>query len=113
MQFDPNFFCFHFFQAWKLWIEDRPIEFMDDLVGDLRTLSNVLQYIHVGLLCVQQRPEDRPNMSSVIQMFSSESLLPKPKQPGFFTDSPKADSCSSKHGTCTANEMTTTIIEAR
>ncbi|XP_062169643.1 G-type lectin S-receptor-like serine/threonine-protein kinase At4g27290 isoform X2 [Alnus glutinosa] len=99
--------------AWKLWIEDKPIELMDELVGDLCTLSIVLRHIHVGLLCVQQRSEDRPNMSSVVQMFSSENLLPKPKQPGFFIDSPKADSSSSKHGTCSANEITTTIIEAR
>jgi hypothetical protein len=77
---------------------------MDELVGDLCTLSNVLGHIHVGSLCVQQRQEDRPNMSSVVQMFSSENLLPKPKQSGFFTDSPKADSSSSKHGTCSANE---------
>jgi len=94
-------------------MEDKPMELIDSFVGDMCTLSTVLRHIHVGLLCVQQRPEDRPNMSSVIQMFSSESLLPKPKQPGFFTYSPKADSCSTKHGTCSANEMTTTIIEAR
>jgi len=114
MQSNEQKFGFHFFQAWKLWIEDKPMELIEDnLVADLCTLSNVLRHIHVGLLCVQQRPEDRPNMSSVVQMFSSENLLPKPKQPGFFIDSPKADSSSSKHGTCSANEITTTIIEAR
>ena len=47
--------------------------------------------IHVGLLCVQQRPEDRPNMLSVVLMLSRESLLPKPRQPGFYTDSPEAN----------------------
>ncbi|XP_062170533.1 G-type lectin S-receptor-like serine/threonine-protein kinase SD1-1 [Alnus glutinosa] len=78
--------------------------------GQYSVKSDVFSF---GVLVLEQRPEDRPNMSSVIQMFSSESLLPKPKQPGFFTDSPKADSSSSKHGTCSGNEMTTTIIEAR
>uniref|UniRef100_A0A2N9H2X2 Receptor-like serine/threonine-protein kinase n=1 Tax=Fagus sylvatica TaxID=28930 RepID=A0A2N9H2X2_FAGSY len=48
--------------AWRLWIEDRPIELIDDTVGDF-TISEVLRCIHVGLLCVQKRQEDRPNMS--------------------------------------------------
>lgn len=57
------------------WIEDRPIELIDDSVGDF-ALSEMLRCIHVGLLCVQQRPEDRPNTLSVVLMLSSESLLP-------------------------------------
>jgi hypothetical protein len=86
---------------------------IDELIGDLCNLSNVFRHIHVGLLCVQQRPEDRPNMSSVVQMFSSESFLPKPKQPGFFAYSLEVDYSSSKHGTCSGNEITTTSFEAR
>jgi hypothetical protein len=89
------------------------MELIDELIGDLYTQSNVLRHIHVGLLCVQQRPEDRPNMSSVVQMFSSESSLPKPKQPGFFIDSLEEDSSSSKHRTCSGNEITTISLEAR
>ncbi|XP_059442143.1 G-type lectin S-receptor-like serine/threonine-protein kinase At4g27290 [Corylus avellana] len=99
--------------TWKLWIEDRPMELIDELVDNMCTLSSVLRNIHVGLLCVQRRPEDRPNMSSVVQMLSSENLLPKPKQPGFFSDSPEADSSSSKHETCSANTITNTVFEAR
>jgi hypothetical protein len=84
------------------------MELVDDLVVDLCTLSNVLRHFHVALLCVQERPEDRPNMSSVVQMLNNESKLPKPKQPGFFTDS-----SSSKLGTCSTNEITITLFEAR
>lgn len=41
----------------------------------------------MGLLRVQQRPEDRPSMSSVLLMLGSETAsLLQPKQPGFFTD---------------------------
>jgi hypothetical protein len=110
---NPQKFGFYFFQAWKLWIEDRPMEQLDELVGDLCTLSNILRHIHVGLLCVQQKPEDRPNMSSVVQMLSSESLLPKPRQPGFFTDSLETNPSSSKHATSSTNEITMTLLEAR
>jgi hypothetical protein len=63
---NPQKFGFSFFQAWKLWIEDRPMEQLDELVGDLCTLSNILRHIHVGLLCVQQKPEDRPNNKHII-----------------------------------------------
>ncbi|XP_059441321.1 G-type lectin S-receptor-like serine/threonine-protein kinase At4g27290 isoform X2 [Corylus avellana] len=99
--------------AWKLWIEDKPIKLVDELVGDLCNISDVVRHIHVGLLCVQQRPEDRPNMSFVVQMLNSENLLSKPKQPGFFTDPQEADFSFSKFGTCSTNEITTTVFEGR
>jgi hypothetical protein len=62
---------------------------VDEALRDSCTLSELLRCIHVGLLCVQQIPEDRPTMSSVVLMLSSESLLPKPRHPGFYTDSHK------------------------
>jgi hypothetical protein len=85
---------------------------VDDALGDSCTLSEVLRCIHVGLLCVQQMPEDRPTMSSVVLMLSGESLLPKPRHPGFYTDSHKTDSSSSKHTTYSTNEISITL-EAR
>ncbi|GMP52730.1 hypothetical protein CsSME_00018436 [Camellia sinensis var. sinensis] len=33
----------------------------------------------------EESPEDRPSMSSVVLMLSSEATLPRAKQPGFFT----------------------------
>ena len=86
---------------------------MDELVGGLCNIPDVLRHIHVGLLCVQQRPKDRPNMSFVVQMLNSENLLPKPKEPGFFIDSHEADFSFSQYGTCSTNEITTTVFEGR
>ena len=83
---------------------------IDDSVGDF-TVSEVLRCIHVGLLCVQQRPEDRPNMSSVVLMLSSESLLPKPRQPGFYTDSLEANFSLITH--CSENKISFSSFEAR
>ena len=38
----------------------------------------------MGLVCVQENPKDRPTMSSVVFMLSTENArLPEPKQPGF------------------------------
>ncbi|XP_027932768.1 G-type lectin S-receptor-like serine/threonine-protein kinase SD1-1 [Vigna unguiculata] len=53
--------------AWRLWNEERPLELMDEILDDGADLSlEILRCIHVGLLCVQQNPENRPNMSSVV-----------------------------------------------
>ena len=38
----------------------------------------------MGLLCMQQRPEDKPNMSSLVLMLGGEYALPNPKQLDFF-----------------------------
>jgi len=68
----------------------------------------------VGLLCVQQKPGDRPDMSSVIPMLNGEKLLPQPKAPGFYTGKCIPEFSSPK--TCkflSQNEISLTIFEAR
>jgi len=63
----------------------------------------------VGLLCVQEWPEDRPTMSSVVSMLSSEcTLLSQPKQPGFVSTRVafNSDSSTSKQGSSTYSSST-------
>ena len=81
----------------------------------LYSVSEVLRCIHVGLLCVQQKPEDRPNMSSVVLMLGSENSLPDPKQPGFFTERnmPAVDSSSGNHESSSINDLTISELDAR
>ncbi|KAG6636521.1 hypothetical protein CIPAW_11G116700 [Carya illinoinensis] len=99
--------------AWRLWIVDRAMELIDESVVDAHTRSEVLRLIQVGLLCVQQRPEDRPNMSYVVLMLGSEVLLPIPRQPGFYADLSVADSPSSNNATYSANGISISTFEAR
>ncbi|CAL5402901.1 unnamed protein product [Camellia sinensis] len=66
-------------QVWKLCIEGRSRGLVDPSVEELENLSELVRAIHVGLLCVQQYPEDRPNMSTVVLMLGSEGGLPQPK----------------------------------
>ena len=104
------------FQAWKLWMEERPLKLIDDNLGVSFVVSDVLRCIHVSLLCVQKRPEDRPKMSSIILMLGSDNPLPQPKQPGFFTERnlPKSESYSSNHHEpASVNEVTISMLEAR
>uniref|UniRef100_A0A803R2R1 S-locus receptor kinase C-terminal domain-containing protein n=2 Tax=Cannabis sativa TaxID=3483 RepID=A0A803R2R1_CANSA len=49
-------------------------------------MEEALRCIHIGLLCVQQKPFDRPNMSSVVLMLGDKSILPQPKPPAYFTN---------------------------
>lgn len=70
--------------------------------------SELLRYMHVGLLCVQEKPGDRPDMSSVILMLNGEKLLSQPKAPGFYTGRGLPKTISP-----TSNEMSITTFEAR
>ncbi|KAG4994676.1 hypothetical protein AAZX31_11G178800 [Glycine max] len=103
--------------AWRLWIEEKPLELIDDLLDDPVSPHEILRCIHVGLLCVQQTPENRPNMSSVVLMLNGEKLLPDPSQPGFYTGTIQypiqLESSSRSVGACSQNEATVSLLEAR
>ncbi|GMN47392.1 hypothetical protein TIFTF001_016566 [Ficus carica] len=102
--------------AWTLHKEGSSFGLLDERLRDLpHNRKQVLRCIHVGLLCVQQSPMDRPNMSSVVVMLGSESELPQPKQPGYFTEmaSGKGDNSFAKLKSSSMNGMSFTMLEAR
>ncbi|KAI8011740.1 G-type lectin S-receptor-like serine/threonine-protein kinase [Camellia lanceoleosa] len=101
--------------AWRLYEEGKSLELIDEALWDSYYQIEILRSIHVGLLCVQENPEDRPSMSSVVLMLGSEAALPQAKQPGFFTarNVLKTGSLSSKEATTTGNEITNTQLSAR
>ena len=99
------------FKAWRLWCEDRPLELIDESLGDLVIPTEVLRSIHVGLLCVQERSEDRPDMLSVVLMLNGEKPLPKPRQPAFF--SYQKGSSSGQYELFSTNEMSISLLNAR
>ncbi|RZB75853.1 G-type lectin S-receptor-like serine/threonine-protein kinase At4g27290 [Glycine soja] len=96
--------------AWRLWTEERALELLEGVLRERLTPSEVIRCIQVGLLCVQQRPEDRPDMSSVVLMLNGEKLLPNPNVPGFYTEravTPESDIKPS------SNQLSITLLEAR
>ncbi|KAG5414119.1 hypothetical protein IGI04_001686 [Brassica rapa subsp. trilocularis] len=98
--------------VWKLWVEDRAIEVPEEhLLEETCAVSEILRCIHVALLCVQQKPEDRPTMASVVLMFGSDGSLPDPKQPGFFTNRNVPDVSSSLSRSI--NQVSITMIQGR
>ncbi|KAL0409309.1 UNVERIFIED_CONTAM: Cysteine-rich receptor-like protein kinase [Sesamum radiatum] len=72
--------------AWRNWQEGTATSIIDPvLMSGKASQADMLRCIHIGLLCVQGNPTDRPTMASVVLMLSSFSTtLPVPSPPAFF-----------------------------
>ncbi|KAI5555773.1 hypothetical protein BDE02_19G106500 [Populus trichocarpa] len=71
--------------AWRLWREDKALDLMDETLRESCNTNEFLRCVNAALLCVQDDPSDRPTMSNVVVMLSSETAnLPVPKNPAFF-----------------------------
>lgn len=102
-------------QAWRLWNEGKGLELVDPSLRDPSWSPEEFNwYMHIGLLCVQRDPNDRPSMSSVDRMLKSESAaLQKPERPAFsvgrFTDQQDSNNnCS-----CSINGASVSDMVAR
>ncbi|KAJ6999590.1 hypothetical protein NC653_010344 [Populus alba x Populus x berolinensis] len=70
--------------AWRLWIEGKAMEFVGPLLVERGPAEGILRCMHIGLLCVQKDPADRPTMSFVDLALASDPIaLPHPQQPAF------------------------------
>ncbi|CAL9781680.1 unnamed protein product [Musa acuminata subsp. burmannicoides] len=54
---------------------DRSLEILDDTLQGLDPPIEVMRFIRVGLLCVQENIEDRPTMAEVVMMLGRYLLL--------------------------------------
>nr|POE95221.1 cysteine-rich receptor-like protein kinase 25 [Quercus suber] len=71
--------------AWIHWRDGRPLELLDPTLEGFYLIDEAIKCIHVGLLCVQKDPADRPTISSIVLTLGSHSVsLPTPLQPAFF-----------------------------
>ncbi|XP_009134312.1 cysteine-rich receptor-like protein kinase 38 isoform X3 [Brassica rapa] len=71
--------------AWKSWVAGEAASIIDPVLS--RTPTNeILRFIHIGLLCVQENVAKRPTMSLVIQWLSSDTIaIPLPTIAAFTT----------------------------
>ncbi|XP_031500696.1 cysteine-rich receptor-like protein kinase 44 [Nymphaea colorata] len=108
--------------AWTLWRKRRAMELIDEAMGQSCETSEALRCIHIGLLCVQQDPANRPTMSSVLLMLSSPSVtLPAPSAPAFFLASNVLSEeiqsndkiLNGEEQPYTANDISITSVDAR
>ncbi|KAG2330473.1 hypothetical protein Bca52824_001653 [Brassica carinata] len=61
--------------AWKHWRNGSPLELVDAEMGKNYQSNEVVRCIHIGLLCVQTDPDERPDISEIISMLTSNSII--------------------------------------
>ncbi|XP_028776272.1 putative receptor-like protein kinase At4g00960 [Neltuma alba] len=84
--------------AWKQWKEEKLLEILDLNIKEFASYNEVIRCIHIGLLCVQENPDSRPTMATVVSYLSNDSIqLPLPREPAFFLhDGMKPNTSGSK-----------------
>ncbi|KAG6406113.1 hypothetical protein SASPL_133710 [Salvia splendens] len=99
--------------AWTLYKEGRLAELVDTCLNGEFEYAEVEKSIKVGLLCVQQNPEDRPKMSSVVWMLGKEGEIPEAKHPGFFTERKLVGGEAEAEAEASTNDITITMPHPR
>lgn len=106
-------------QVWNLWNEDNVAALVDSRISSSSKGEEVKRCMHVGLLCVQELPKDRPSVSGVLSMLSSETIeLPEPKKPAFAIKSRRSDTSTSssqltQKGSSSVNNVTLSMVDGR
>ncbi|KAJ1272963.1 hypothetical protein BS78_06G243400 [Paspalum vaginatum] len=78
----PNLLAY----ACSLWTDGKAMDLVDSCLATSCSLAEALRCIQIGLLCVQDNPDSRPLMSSVVTMLENETTpLSVPKQPTYFS----------------------------
>ncbi|RDX70522.1 Cysteine-rich receptor-like protein kinase 25, partial [Mucuna pruriens] len=71
--------------VWRQWRDQTPLNILDPSIKENYSKIEVIKCIQIGLLCVQQNPNDRPTMVGVVSYLSSYLIeLPSPQEPAFF-----------------------------
>lgn len=90
------------------------------MLQDNYSRNEVLRCIHIALLCVQEDPNSRPSMASIVLMLNSYSVtLPIPKEPALFVRSKDngntigSDHSSNKSTKCSVNETSLSELHPR
>ena len=101
-------------KAWKLWKEERWIELIDAALVSENPTTEAMRCVNIGLICVQENADDRPTMSDVVSMLSSESItLPEPNYPAYFRIQVTKGVASAVPEPSSVNDMTISILCGR
>lgn len=101
-------------QAWSLWKDGNTRDFVDSAIAETCSLDETSRCIHIGLLCVQDNPSDRPLMSSILSILENgDTSLPPPKQPIYFAERNYETYGEVEAIVNSANTMSTTVLEGR
>ncbi|XP_047955240.1 G-type lectin S-receptor-like serine/threonine-protein kinase At1g11330 [Salvia hispanica] len=101
--------------AWKIWNESNGLSFVEESIASRETEEDMVRCIQIGLLCVQESPNDRPQIQTVLSMLSGEIVkLPVPKQPVFAENgSNSGPNGSIQQYVFSNNELTLSVLDGR
>ncbi|KAE8811354.1 putative serine/threonine-protein kinase receptor [Hordeum vulgare] len=106
----PNLLAY----AWNLWNDGKPMDMVDSSIIDNCSPTEVLRCIHIGLLCVQDNPYNRPLMSSVVFMLENETTsLSTPQRPVYFAYRNSEAKETGENTSSSMNNMSVTMLEGR
>ncbi|KAL6644854.1 hypothetical protein ACP70R_016462 [Stipagrostis hirtigluma subsp. patula] len=101
-------------KAWNLWKEGNAKDLIYSSVLESCTPDEASLCIHLGLLCVQNNPDDRPFMSSVVSILENGSTtLPNPNEPIYFAHINNEVGQRKGNTQNSNNSVTLTVIEGR
>ncbi|URE23369.1 receptor-like protein kinase [Musa troglodytarum] len=73
--------------TWEKWRCGSILEMVDPALDGHYQGSDLLRCMQIGLLCVQENPNDRPTMSTVVTMLNSGiAFLQAPGRPAFYVE---------------------------
>ncbi|KAL5972907.1 hypothetical protein ACLOJK_039713 [Asimina triloba] len=101
--------------AWVLWNDDRTMELIDPVLLGSSPTTEIMRYVQVALLCIQDNAADRPTMTDVVHMLTNRATtMAVPKEPVFsIHGAAKADLSLSRPTTGSVNDITVSEIHAR
>ncbi|KAH0906398.1 hypothetical protein HID58_038225 [Brassica napus] len=95
--------------AWKLWNEGEAASLADPTIFDKSFEKEITRCVQIGLLCAQEAANDRPNVSTVIWMLTTENTnLQEPKQRALIA---RRGSCD--QGSLSTNDLSLTAVTGR
>jgi hypothetical protein len=90
------------------------MDLVDPSLAKSCTQTEALRCIQIGLLCIQDNPNYRPLMSSVVTMLENESTpLSVPKQPVYFSHAGTQGTAGETTSSSLNNMSLTTVLEGR
>ena len=103
------------FQTWEQWTAGTITNMIDPFMEC--PTNEIIRYIHIGLLCVQDDLKDRPRMSEIVIMLVSNTIsLQVPSKPAFYVRSGGGDFSDRSQRNLvlvSKNEMTISEFEPR
>ncbi|CAE5957182.1 unnamed protein product [Arabidopsis arenosa] len=104
------------YKVWSIWNEGDVNGLVDPEIFDQIFEKEIRKCVHIALLCVQDAANDRPSVSTVCLMLSSEVAdIPEPKQPAFMPRNAvlEAEFSESSDLKASINNVTITDVSGR